>query len=226
MNGANEEHAKSSVKGFYNIWGPLYTAFRERGRDAYEDKALLLDALGPFSNDSVLDVGTGPGVYALRIAAESSTSRVVGIDISPAFIEIASRRASRMARANATFSVGDIEALDFADESFSKVICAGVVSVIGDRRAAVLEMARVLAPGGQLAVREPRRSDGALSRFFASRGESSGLRRLGSRFGLMFGHFSPDFLSETELRALFDDAGFSRVEYRPHGLDLIIIARK
>ena len=127
---------------------------------------------------------------------------------------------------NIEFRLGDIEDLGFADDQFSKVLCAGVLSVVGDRKTAVAEMARVLRPGGRLAVREPVRSDGPLARFFASRSPGSIARRAGSGIGLMFGHFSPDFMTGSELRALFDRELFSEVAFAEYASDLVITATK
>ena len=217
---------KTTVRGFYEVWGPLYTRLRDFGRDDHEDKSVLIEALAPFDNDTVLDVGTGPGAYALRVADRAAGCRVIGIDLPPSFVEIASRRASEREMKNIEFKLGDIENLGFADDQFSKVLCAGVLSVVGDRKTAVAEMARVLRPGGRLAVREPVRSDGPLARFFASSSPGSTTRRLGSGIGLMFGHFSPNFMTGPELRALFDGGLFSEVEFSEYASDLVITATK
>jgi ubiquinone/menaquinone biosynthesis C-methylase UbiE len=221
-----EQPTKTHGHHFYDAWSPVYTWLRDLGRDGHEDKSLLIDSLIPFEDDDVLDVGTGPGVYALRIATTSPDSRIIGIDISPTFVEIASKRATEKQAENLKFQLGNIESLEFADEQFSKVICAGVLSVIHDRESAVREMGRVLKPGGRLAVREPTRSQGALSQYFAKRPKESRLRRFVSGAGLMFGHFSPDFMTEDELRHLFNSSGLTEVIFRQFASDLIVIATK
>lgn len=221
-----DKREKTAVRGFYEVWGPLYTRLRDLGRDDHEDKSVLIEMLAPFDNDTVLDVGTGPGAYALRVADRAADCQVVGIDLSPAFIDIACRRASERQMDNIEFKLGDIEDLGFADGQFSKVLCAGVLSVVGNREVAVAEMARVLRPGGRLAVREPVRSNGPLARFFASRGQESKARSIGSGVGLMFGHFSPDFMTGPELTALFDGGLFSEVTFTEHARDLVITATK
>ncbi len=226
MKESTDKTGKARVRGFYDVWGPIYTWLRDFGRDDHEDKSVLIEVLAPFDNDTVLDVGTGPGAYALRVADRAADCQVVGIDLSPAFIKIACRRASERQMENIEFKVGDIEDLGFADGQFSKVLCAGVLSVVGNRGVAVAEMARVLRPGGCLAVREPVRSNGPLARFFASRGQESTARSIGSGVGLMFGHFSPDFMTGPELRALFDGGLFSEVTFTEHARDLVITATK
>ena len=218
---------KSPVARFYDTLAPIYARLRDFGhkRDSGA-KNLLITALAPFEEDVVLDIGTGPGVYAIDIAKHAPDSRVVGIDISEAFIGIAARRAGEAGLANISFALGNIEQLDFEDASFTKIICAGVLSVVKKRRRAVAELARVLAPGGRLAVREPRRSDGALSRLISGLPEKSGLRKTSSRMGLMFGHFSPEFMTETEIRALFDNTGLAEVEFQRCAGDVLITAVK
>ncbi len=224
MRPSEDETAKTAIRGFYETWGPLYTRLRDLGRDDHEDKSILIDILAPFDDDVVLDVGTGPGTYALRVADHSLNCQITGIDLSPSFVEIASRKAAERAVENVEFHVGDIESLDFSDGQFSKILCAGVLSVVANRPAAVSEMARVMRPGARLAVREPVRSEGALARFFSLQAPNSKLRRLGSTVGLMFGHFSPNFMTKSELVALFDKQLFSEVAITEHASDLVIQA--
>jgi ubiquinone/menaquinone biosynthesis C-methylase UbiE len=224
MRPTEEETTKTAIRGFYETWGPLYTRLRDLGRDDHEDKSILIDILTPFDNDVVLDVGTGPGTYALRVADNSLNCQIIGIDLSPSFVGIACHKAAERAVENVSFQVGDIESLEFSDGQFSKILCAGVLSVVTNRTAAVSEMARVMRPGARLAVREPVRSDGALARFFSTRSPTSRLRRLGSAVGLMFGHFSPDFMTKSELEALFDKRFFSKVSITEHASDLLIEA--
>jgi len=71
--------------------------------------------VGP--GDRVLDVATGPGTAAL-LAAERG-ARVVGTDISDAFVEAARRRVP-----NATFARGAMESLDIEDASMDAALCA------------------------------------------------------------------------------------------------------
>src|SRR3972149_7610276 len=86
---------KSPVARFYDSLAPLYTRMRDygQGRDR-QAKELLIDSLAPFQNDSVLDIGTGPGIYALDIAKRAGDSHVVGIDISEVCGNIAKGRAA------------------------------------------------------------------------------------------------------------------------------------
>jgi ubiquinone/menaquinone biosynthesis C-methylase UbiE len=70
--------------------------------------------------------------------------RLTGIELSPAMLAIARRRAAELG-AEVDLREGNAEALPFADNSFDSVVCA-----IPDHAKAIAEMARVLKPGGKL----------------------------------------------------------------------------
>jgi len=218
---------KPPIARFYDSLAPFYTRMRDFGHRRDRDaKELLLEALSPFDNDSVLDIGTGPGVYAIAIAKRAGCSRVVGIDISETFVNIAKTRAGEADMNNVEFALGNIESLDFNDDSFTKIICAGVLSVVSQREQAIKELSRVLRPGGCLAVREPRRSQGLVSRYVGRLPEKSQARRMVRQAGLMFGHFSPDLMTESELVDLFAAGDFSQLQLAPSGRDIFITAIK
>ena len=77
-----------------------------------------------------------------------------------------------------------------------------------------------------MAIRDPLRSSGRLASFGHGLREGSALRRWLSRSGLMFGHFSPDFLSETDFKKLFDAGDFNEVVFESCGADLLVVATK
>jgi SAM-dependent methyltransferase len=99
--------------------------------------------VGP--GDRVLDVATGPGTAAL-LAAELG-ARVVGTDISDAFVEAARRRVP-----NATFARSAMESLDIEDVSIDVVLCAFGLMYAAPLTAALTEMNRVLVGGGRFAA--------------------------------------------------------------------------
>jgi ubiquinone/menaquinone biosynthesis C-methylase UbiE len=107
----------------------------------------------------VLDLLDGPGGKALDVGcgagrmASALTDRGYdfwGVDAAPAMIELARRRHSANPRAH--FHVADAHALAFEDGSFDVVICMGVIDRIQDWESAILEMIRVLRPGGALII--------------------------------------------------------------------------
>ena len=88
--------------------------------------------------ESVLDVGTGTGVFAEAFAAESL--RVTGVDPSPALLELAREHAPK-----AIFQEGTAEHLQFPDDSFDLVFLGHVLHETDDRLRALREALRVAA---------------------------------------------------------------------------------
>jgi ubiquinone/menaquinone biosynthesis C-methylase UbiE len=82
---------------------------------------------------------------------------LTGIELSPQMLAIARKRALELGHP-ADLRQGDVQALDFADESFDTVTCTLGFCTIPDTRAAAGEAFRVLRPGGQLLLLEHVRS--------------------------------------------------------------------
>ncbi len=106
--------------------------------------------LGRFSKkDSVLDIGTGTGIIAHSVAPK--VSQVTGIDISPQMLV----QAREKAHANETFLQGDVHALEFPNDYFSRITARMVFHhVVKDSRQAIKECHRVLKPGGLMLLSE------------------------------------------------------------------------
>ncbi|WP_202320173.1 class I SAM-dependent methyltransferase [Archaeoglobus neptunius] len=95
----------------------------------------------------ILDVGTGTGFVALRLAELGHD--VTGIDLSEGMLSIAKTKATK-AGLNVTFIVGDAENLPFDDESFDAVVCRHLLWTLPNPDKAVKEWARVVKPGGMV----------------------------------------------------------------------------
>jgi SAM-dependent methyltransferase len=104
---------------------------------------------GVNAGDEVLDVGSGTGALAAAVLSSATTTRVIGIDPSRAYVEYAGARTKDE---RATFEEGDAQQLRFADASFDKVLSLLVVNFIPDRAKALREMTRVTRPGGVIAA--------------------------------------------------------------------------
>jgi SAM-dependent methyltransferase len=108
----------------------------------------LIRVLEPAPGLRWLDLGTGTGAVALLAARAGA--EVVGLDLAPALIETARRRASA-ATVSVSFEVGDAEALPYSDRSFDAISSAMGIIFASDHRAVVRELARVCRPGGRIA---------------------------------------------------------------------------
>jgi len=102
----------------------------------------------------VLEIAVGTG---RNLAHYPPQVRLTGIELSPAMLELAGRRAQQVGR-QADLRVGDAQALDFEDERFDTVVCTLSLCTIPDERAAVAEAKRVLRPGGRFLLLEHVRS--------------------------------------------------------------------
>jgi len=120
---------------------------------------------------SLLDVGCGPGSITMDFAELLAPGRVVGIERSETAVASARAAAEPAQLDNLEFAVGDVYALDFADDSFDIVHAHQVLQHLSDPVAALVEMQRVCRPGGIIAVRD---ADYSAMTWYP---ESSGLER-------------------------------------------------
>jgi SAM-dependent methyltransferase len=108
----------------------------------------LVDVAEVTAGDHVLDVACGTGVVA-RTAAERTgpAGRVVGLDLNEAMLTVA-----REVRPDLEWRQGDAARLPFPDGSFDVALCQSGLMFVPDPAAAVAELARVVRPGGRVAV--------------------------------------------------------------------------
>ena len=97
----------------------------------------------------VLEVGCGTGVHA-RLLAQAG-ARVTAVDLTPTAVEL-TRRRLELAGLEADVREADAESLPFADASFDFVWSWGVVHHSENTERVLAEIARVLKPGGRIAL--------------------------------------------------------------------------
>jgi ubiquinone/menaquinone biosynthesis C-methylase UbiE len=122
-----------------------------RWRTAENSAPHLLPHLRP--GQDLLDVGCGPGTITVDLAVRVAPGRTLAVDVSPAPLDEARGLAERRG-VPVEFAVGDVYALEAADDSFDVVHAHQVLQHLTDPVAALREMARVCRPGGVVAVRD------------------------------------------------------------------------
>lgn len=106
------------------------------------------------SGMTLLDCGCGSGSITVGLARVVAPGQVVAIDIAPIEIDRARERANQQGVSNVRFEVGDIFHLAYPDNTFDAVFCHNVLEHQNEPLKALLEMKRVLKPGGVIGVRD------------------------------------------------------------------------
>ncbi len=112
--------------------------------------ARLVELVAPRPAWRVLDVATAAGHTALAFAPH--VAAVVGLDLTPQMLPLARQLAAERGAANVSFAVGDVDDLPFVDGAFDVVTCRIAPHHFAGIGRFLDEAARVLRPGGVVAV--------------------------------------------------------------------------
>lgn len=161
--------------------------------------------------ETVVDLGSGGGLDVFLAAGKvGSSGRAIGIDMTPEMIDLARRNAAKRlsegAPDNVEFHLSTIDQLPLSDSSVDCVISNCVINLAPDKTAVFREIARVLKPGGRVAI-----SDIALKKSLPSEISNDLLAYVGCIAGA---------ISIDDYRAGLIAAGFSQVEIIDSGSDL------
>ena len=171
-----------------------------------------IDLLGPIEGATIVDVGSGPGIYARDLALRGA--RVTAVDSAPAM------RAGAIAEAQAAgvqieVADGEANALAFPDATFDAATLVQVIEYVPDAVGALREIARVLKPGGRLIFMDS-----------LQLGDVEGFDGMLQSFPVNFHEpYYGSYIKE-DLADIFADAGLEHVESRPVFLSKLVVCAK
>ena len=114
---------------------------------------MVFEQLDVTSGDRILEVGFGGGDLLERILLTAQAERVAGVDHSADMVEFASKRFRSYIREHKLeVRCGDIEALLYDDQEFTKLCSVNTIYFWRNAEAAVAECRRVLRPGGRILI--------------------------------------------------------------------------
>jgi SAM-dependent methyltransferase len=120
------------------------------GGSALTERLIRALVVGP--GDTVADVACGPGESSLQVA-RATGARAIGVDLSADAIAAARRAAARAGFAGSVeFLLADAEALPLEPGAVDGVLCECSLCTFPNKERAAAELARVLRPGGRLAL--------------------------------------------------------------------------
>ena len=132
-------------------WDPAqYARFREERQQPFFD---LLDLVQPIPGGRAVDLGCGTGVLTPHLHERSGAAETVGLDRSEAMLTESAQHAG----AGLRFERGDIG--EFSSEGLDLVFSNAALQWLPDHERLFAQLARTLAPGGQLAVQMPANHD-------------------------------------------------------------------
>ena len=184
-------------------WNPEeYDAWYKTSLGALSDKLekeLVFSLIEIKHGDAVLDAGCGTGNYTIELAKRGAD--VIGIDSSEEMLNFA-RQKVKEERFTADFQVADALNLPFPDESFDLILSNGLLCFLTQPEKALIEMRRVLKPGGRLII-------GVLNRW----SPWALFRRIKGLFKDTI-YNQAHFISPPELEGLIRGVGFDAKETR------------
>jgi len=134
---------------FWNRFAAFYDLATASGDEGLEEAIdYVASFIGPY--DVVLDAACGTGAFACGVAPHAGF--VAACDYADKMVEQTKRKARRMGLDNLACGLGNLCALDFADDSFDAAIAGNVLHLLVEPRQAVSELSRVTKPDGFIII--------------------------------------------------------------------------
>jgi ubiquinone/menaquinone biosynthesis C-methylase UbiE len=126
----------------------------------------VLDLLEIHPSDSILEVGSGPGVGLQIAAARAHRGKIAGVDLSETMLEMAHRRNRALIEAGLMeLHLGSAEELPFDDAIFDEAMTMNSLHLWPNPVSGLKEIKRILRPGGCIAIASTRFSYTSADKF-------------------------------------------------------------
>lgn len=140
--------SKEQVQAIFGASADAYVTSQVHAKGASLDR--LVELLAPLPEWQILDVATGGGHTALKLAPH--VAQVIATDITPEMLVNTAKGAAEHGLTNVTVETADAENLPFSDARFDVVTCRIAAHHFLDNGRFLSECARVLKPGGLMAL--------------------------------------------------------------------------
>ena len=153
----NEGDKAAQVEQMFDNIAPAYDTLNHRLSwnidRGWRRKAIR--QLAPFHPQTILDIATGTGDFAILAAELLKPQRLIGADISEGMMEIGRHKVQEKGMQNViSFAKEDCTRLSYPDATFDAVTAAFGIRNFADLDKGLSEMCRVLKPGGHLSIVE------------------------------------------------------------------------
>jgi ubiquinone/menaquinone biosynthesis C-methylase UbiE/DNA-directed RNA polymerase subunit RPC12/RpoP len=176
-----------------------------------QELALINQIAQPGSADMILDLASGPGLFARMFAQKDQDRSVFAFDLSRQMLSWGSQKAVAEHLGNLAFIHGDAHRLPFKNETFDVVNATGAIHNFANVHKAFAETSRVMKPGGRFT-------------FSVALNRKTFYTRAASRFYQTF--FSVHFFTVEELSFRLREAGFEPTIYHAQGVWMIGVGIK
>lgn len=148
MNAKTDQQQKDLIRDRFTSTVEAFGDYAVTYRAQFAD--LLAEMVSARPGDSAVDLACGPGTLALQFARR--VRRVNAVDLTPAMLERARRTAQNDGLVNLTFTIGDAQALPFADGALDISVTSYSLHHMPHPERVIREMARVVKPGGRVGI--------------------------------------------------------------------------
>ena len=191
---------------------------RLRDRGWLETKSVLSHGI---DQGHALEIGPGPGYLGLDWLHSTDNTRLMGVDISPDMVALATHNAAESGMEHrATYRLGGGQRIPFEDAAFESVFSAGSLHEWADPLDVLAEIARVLKAGGSALVLDMRRDMALPLQWFMSASAGSALMRTGLKSSIAAA-YTPGELRDLVRGSIMDWS----VEATPSGVALFATKR-